>query len=297
MRRWAALALALATCQMAGCISEEPLRTSAWAERFRKFGYSEQAPVVQFEVRLIEQPVGDRYINRDLWREHTDDWVVGDAKSVLEKNGFRVGRLVGQPPSELQRLMVSERSCINPRVLVKAAGKETQLHLGPVMTTCKCRVYHDDNVTEVELHQAQCSLMVVPTFTEDGKTRLKFTPKVRHGDHISQFRPASDRSGWLLEVGPQARLFPELSWEVTLAPNEYLLVGCMPERPDTLGFRSFVDCGSLAPVQRLLVLRTARSGDAGIDAEIAPGPVDQSAANTISLAVQSSRTTVRANRR
>jgi hypothetical protein len=63
---------------------------------------------------------------------------------------------------------------------------------------------------------------------------------------------------WQLTAHQPDEAYERLSWEVTLAPNDYVLVGTRLERPDTLGQRCFLTTDGPAPVQRLLVIRTCR---------------------------------------
>jgi hypothetical protein len=55
-----------------------------------------------------------------------------------------------------------------------------------------------------------------------------------------------------------------LGWDVTVAPNEYVVLGARSDRPATLGHASFVRGGEAVPVQRLLVIRTTRP-DKGLE--------------------------------
>jgi hypothetical protein len=120
-------------------------------------------------------------------------------------------------------------------------------------------------------------LSVVATPTPDGRTLLRFTPKVEYGDVIREPRPSPDRSEWVLEVGRRSRAWPDLGWEVALAPNQYLVIGANFEREGTLGHRAFVHREGRFPIQHLLVLRTSRPG-AGVDAEIADPAAHRAAA-------------------
>jgi hypothetical protein len=220
------------------------------------------------DVALIERPAGDAYLNRGLWSVTDEQVVPLEKRAALEENGFRVGQVIGLPPTELRALLKSERACVNPRRRFLAAGASASLLLGPIQSECRFQLYKDAGPAEVVLEQAQCALVVVPTPTPDGKTRLRFTPKVEHGDMVPHYSPAPDQAGWVMEIKRQSYSYSDLSWEVTVSANDYLVIGACIDQPGTLGHLSFVDPPGTAPVQRLMVLRTCRSGG-GIDAEIA----------------------------
>src|SRR5262249_18700908 len=146
--------------------------------------------VLQMEVRLIERPLGDPYLNHDLWKL-ADEHVVDPARrGVLEENGFQVALLGGIPPAEFQTLLASERSCANPRLLVFHACDSRTLILGPTQPDCHFEIEQDGQLTLAELGQAQCSLLVVPTLSKDGSILLRFTPRVKHGSTAWAIRPA-----------------------------------------------------------------------------------------------------------
>jgi hypothetical protein len=128
----------------------------------------------------------------------------------------------------------------------------------------------------VTLDQASCVLTVVPTLAADGRTRLQFTPEIRN-------HPGNGNS--------LASAYGSLSWEITLAPNDYLLIGGRYDRPNTLGWQSFIRPDEDAPVQRLLVIRTTRS-PSSVENEISSGPGRKptSFAQSPSLAAQASGT-------
>src|SRR3712207_6729985 len=86
MRRAAVLLTGLLAVLLAGCLAEEPMKTSAWAERFRRFGYNNASDVVRMDIWLLERRVGDAYINNEVWK-YTDEQVVDlEKKAVLEEN-------------------------------------------------------------------------------------------------------------------------------------------------------------------------------------------------------------------
>ncbi len=256
MGRRVAGVLALLAGALVGCFTGQPDRA---VSRLGPGGLGGPAgeDVVQIDVAVIERPPGDRYVNGELWQLADEQGVSLERKAVLEENGFRVGLVGGLPPAGLQALLTSPRSCPDPHRLSVRAGNPTAVTLGPVWKACRFEVRQEAQAAAVELADAQCLLEVVPTLTDDGRTALRFTPHVRHGQSRTVPQPAQGPDGWRRWecVARQAEEdYPVLSWELTVAPNEYVVVGTHLHQPDTLGQRCFVGEGS----QRLLVLRTGR---------------------------------------
>jgi hypothetical protein len=243
------------------------------------------------EVALLEVAAGDQSLGNGLWTFVDESTVPLEKKDVLEGNGFRVGQVSKTPPAELLDLLTSPRSNPSPRHVLVHSGKTGKdragkpLELGPPRQKSRFQVRQDqgEQPADVELEQAQCCLLVVPALTEDGRTRLTFTPQVRHaGRDPMPWRPNADHSGWTRQLEQAVESYPALGWEVTLAPGEYVLVGARRNRPGTLGHECFVRNDEPTPVQRLLVIRTARSpsapdfaadGDANHKAKSGPPPL------------------------
>jgi hypothetical protein len=273
MRHWRALVpglLALLPVACAGGPGGQPV--SRWDAA--RPPTSPSAELVQLDVALLECPLQEEYLallNHTLWRYTDEQAIALEDRAALEDNGFRAGLVIGLPPTELRTLLKSERCCANPRRRLLVPGRPSPLLLGPNRPECRFQLRQPEGTRAVELQQAQFALLVTPTLTPDGRTRLRFTPRVEHGEYLRELQVAPDRSGFTLEVKRQMETYSDLSWEVALGPNEYLVIGTWFDPNDTLGYQAFVEGGGFAPVQRLLVIRSGRSGG-GIDAEIAELP-------------------------
>jgi hypothetical protein len=252
-----------------GCASQEKnTAQSSWLQRLRQNPIDGPHAVV--EVALIEKPVGDGYINGGLW-DSVDELVVDlERRSALDVNGLRLGQLVGTPPQAFQALLLSKRSCTNPQALLIPPGRTMPLYLGPIVAHSAYELVQGATRSTVELDQARYSLEVTPTFATDGRTKLTFMPKVEHGEAQLPFQPSPDESSWTLRIERANKKYPDLSWEVTLAPNQYLIVGGRLDRTESLGYEAFFQ-EEESGVQRLLVLRCRRSGE-GSDALAGESP-------------------------
>jgi hypothetical protein len=259
MRHGRVLLLALTAAALAGCASDKPLTSVSWLQRPRSF-QPEDSEAMQMEVALIEAPVGDRFVNTGLWTFVDEQVIAPEQKEHLESSGFRVGQAGAALPDELRELLESERSCPSPRrFLLHCGGPGKLLELGPPQAHCRFEPPQGEQAAAVELVKAECCLLVTPALTEDGRTRLTFTPQVKHAARGRMpWRPKADLSGWMRQGQEAVESYPALTWEVTLAPGQYALVGTRWDRPGSLGHTCFVRTDEPAPVQRLLVIRTTR---------------------------------------
>ncbi len=131
------------------------------------------------------------------------------------------------------------------------------------------------------------------TLTSDNKTRLSFVPKVENGEPTLPFHADPDKQSWTIRVEKPCQTYPELAWDVVLAPGEYLVIGGILDKENSLGHRSFVqEEGTM--VQRLLVLRTSRSQNGGEPSEPTLEDLARSQ-HSPCLAAQASMTSIRAS--
>jgi len=297
MRQGTALLIGLLSCLLAGCMSVQPVRsTSAWLDRFLHPAGPTGPDAVQMDVALLECPLGDRYINRTLWMDADEQVIALENRAGLEDSGFRIGQIGGITPVGLQALLTSERTCANPRRIRTLAGKATKLVLGPELPVCSFQSQREGAASLLSLEQAQCTLEIVPTLTADGRTTLRIVPQVFHGETKLLPKPAADLSGWMLQEERASERFADLTWEVTLAPGEYLIVGGRFDRPQTLGHQCFLRGDERTPMQRLLVIRTARA-DKGVDEPFSPLATEGANGFTPALANHAAHTTVRGSSR
>jgi hypothetical protein len=159
---------------------------------------------------------------------------------------------------------------------------------------CQYDVYLGREPQGVQADQARFCFDVTPTHTADGGTRLEFVPKVETGEQVLPFQPVPEKSSWVYRVERPAKAYPELGWEVTLRPNEYLIVGAQRGRENTIGHRAFVQEEGEGRVQRLLVIRTTRSPK-GSDLDATLAEIARSQASP-PLAVQATMGAIRASR-
>ncbi len=292
MRLFQAVVLLLTTLATVGCLTG----TSGRDHNLPIVaGQSTDTPskseIVYLDVALIEQKIGDRFLNHDLWELGDEQGVKLELKPLLEENGLRICQIGGLIPPRLQSMIASPRFCPEPRRLHAEPGKPTVVAIGPLRGQCSLQIAGNSGARQLDLKQAHCQFEVVPILEEDNQIRLRFTPQVRHGEARNTPRVEKDPDGplrWAMEAREAVEEFPQLRWESTIAPNEYVIVGPMLDRPGTLGPGFFLPEGTPARRQWLLVLRASRV--------LLEPPVDESLTQSPPIAMQASWTSARGRR-
>jgi hypothetical protein len=255
---WAAVIGAAA----AGCLSHRAaLPTASTA---RSLGLSNEGVCVQSV--LIERPLGDSVIDRELWAAGLP--AARDAtRALLCENGLRAVVLGGNLPAGFQRALATESDTVDAHLLTFATRKDAVIPtVGPI-DPCDYEVLTGlgGKRVRVSLRQARCGVLVRPEPAADGRVRVWCEPQVQHGERQDWLRPTADGTQFAMPRELPLERYPTLGFDVLLAPGEYLVLGWPADQPGTLGAAMFeVDAGG-RPRQRVLVLRAGRTGDPTAD--------------------------------
>jgi hypothetical protein len=233
------------------------------------------APVVPvegiyLESVILERPLGDRFLDRDLWSEALP---VGsqETHALLSENGLRAGVLSGSLPQRFQTLLESETESLNGRGLTFALRKDEVLPTSGPHERCEFGLIADlaGKRAPVALKQARCGVLVRPESLGSGRVKVYCEPQIQHGEKRDYLRPSADGTGFVkLEEVPLAR-YPVLGFDAPLGRNEYLVIGWPADQPDTLGAALFAVEANGQPRQRVLVVR-ARQMNPGAAPDLPP---------------------------
>jgi hypothetical protein len=211
---------------------------------------------IVLESVLFERPIGDSFLDRDLWKATLP---VGsqETRVLLDENGLRAAVLAGNPPQQFQTLLESETEAINARQLTFAQRNEEVLPTSGPHAKCEFHLLADlaGKRTPVSLEKANCGVWVRPEATNDDRVKITCEPQIQYGQRRELIRPTSDGTGFTkYEEVPLAR-YPALTFDVPLGRNEFLLIGWHAEQGDTIGAALFGVEANSQPRQRVLVIR------------------------------------------
>lgn len=259
MRR-AGWAWAVLMCATAGCLHRDaPPPTTA-----RSLGPAGEGVYVQSV--LVERPVADALIDRDLWAAGLP--AARDAtRALLAENGLRAVVLGGNLPSGFRRALAAEADAVNPHELSFANRKEAVIPTAGPTDPCDYEVLTalGGERVPVSLRKAQAGVLVRPEAAPDGRVKVWCEPQIQHGEPRDWFRPTADGTQFVIPREMPLERYPALGFDVMLSPGEFLLIGWPADHPDTLGAAMFAVEANGRPRQRVLVIRAGRTGDAAPD--------------------------------
>jgi hypothetical protein len=252
MRRAGGVLFVTACAAAAGCFWAGSART-ALLDRARS-----PAPGtggLLLNTRLIEQPLGDAYLNAGLWDAAARP-LGHEQSALLARNGLRVGVLSGVLPDPFDRLVHSEATTVSPMLRTVVPGQAKVVPVNGPLEQCSYLTVSElaADPQPVELTSAECGLAVTAVPAAGRRVKLTCAFQVQHGDKRAWLAETADGSEFTRRDRKPMETFPGLTFEVTVEPDDYLLVGPTADPIDTLGQAFFVTPDGL-PRQRVLVIR------------------------------------------
>jgi hypothetical protein len=206
------------------------------------------------ESVLVERPVGDAVLDHDLWAGARPP-LPAETGALLAENGIRVRVVGGSLPPAFRRLL--ETDAVDPHGLTFAGRPDVVVPTATPPDPCTFRVLPDLAGTrkDMTLKSASCGIMVRPTWGGDGRLRVYCEPQVQHGEREDHFRPTGDGTGLTVEGEVPTERYPGLGFEVTLGPDDHLLIGSPASAAGTLGEAVFTAEAGGQTRQRVLLIR------------------------------------------
>lgn len=255
--------IAIACAGACGCVFARGDRTPLGSVA-RSLAPVQPAEGIYLESLILERPLGDKFLDRDMWATAL---AVGSPETqvLLSENGLRAGVLTGTLPPKFQTLLESDAEALSGRGLTFANRKEEVLATSGPNARCEFGFLPDlaGKRAPVELKQARCGVLVRPEPLPDHRVRVTCEPQIQHGERREWLRASADGTGFVKhEEVPLAR-YPALAFDAQLGRNEYLVIGCQANQPDTIGTALFGVEANGNPRQRVLVIRARQMSPGG----------------------------------
>ncbi len=206
------------------------------------------------ESVLIERPIGDAVLDRELWLAAKPP-LPAETDVLLAENGIRVRVITGGLPPAFRRLL--ETDAVDPHGLTFNGRPDSVLPTASPPDPCSLRVLPDlaGARTEVTLTGATCGILVRPTWGGDRKLRVWCEPQIQHGEREDRFHPTGDGTGLTVTGEVPTERYPGLGFEVTLGPDDHVVIGSPAGADGTLGAAAFTAEADNQTRQRVLLIR------------------------------------------
>ncbi len=246
--------VALVCVWLVGCM---PFRGGVRAiEKYNPFQNAAVKEKVVLRSVLIEQPTGDAYLTTGIWAA-TLKPLPPEKVALLAENGLRVGVFTTNAPGPFLERVHSEDATIRPTENTIVAGEAKAIPtLGPV-DRAKFTVAQDIGAERIacDWPTAEFAFSVAGVPVENGKLKLTFEPRAQHGLKTGWLRPNADSTGFAWFDQKSQERYAKLSFEVTVSPGEFLIIGPTETPAEKLGGAWFITHTEAQSRMRLLVIR------------------------------------------
>jgi hypothetical protein len=232
-------------------------------------------------VAILDRPFRDPAVNEALWRV-VDEQVIAPAQhKLLEANGLRVGRIIGELPREVETILKEERPS-TPKVvpadmLIEDGDPKTLITIGPRVDQISLLVTRDDGVSGRDYKDASGYLRLIPRHDGAHAVSLKVIPEIHHGPLQRTFPTMPTASGLApqeltIRDAQQEEAIRELAIDLILEEGQVAVIGCRPDERRSLGTFLFSQpaAENQERRQRLILIWASRNLP-GVVAEVPKG--------------------------
>jgi hypothetical protein len=231
------------------------------------------------EVFIVRLPMGQAELNGALWNEIDEQHFPAALRQRLGRNGIRAGVVAGQMPPRLSQLLDPDAARPSPDKSNEIdfahfnldqpvsrtrhqlrPGRRNEIACGDMQDEMVLLLCDGNRVSGDTFYKAQGILALQLFPKPDGCVQVRMTPEIHHGASRPQYAVAHGplaQGMFSMEFGRSKRSYPDLAMDATLAPGHMILLGCLPERPESVGSRLFTRTTDAKREQKLVIVRLA----------------------------------------
>jgi len=194
------------------------------------------------KVAILTRPFGDPTINDIVWRVADEQIIPPAERRAWEANGLRVGRIIGEVPSELEAILkdTSPQGKVNPSNFDVVSGDSTLIIVSGAVELTSLLLNRDGRIFGNDYRDASGFFRVTPQHEGASSVSLRLVPEIHHGpiQRTYQALPNATPLGpqeFRINNGQQEETLRELATTLVLEPGQITIIGCRPEFKRSLG--------------------------------------------------------------
>ena len=209
------------------------------------------AESVALEIFQARIPLDQEAKADALWERIDEQKFDAELRRKLVANGLRVGVVGGALPEDLAKLLeldgdaaeVSDSQLITaqsavPRVTRRVVQVKRpdpiSIQVSELRDEAQVLLSHEGSFGGKTFRQMQGVYSLQAERIPGQRVNVRLTPELHHGDLKQRY--AGSQQGIFMSIPSREReVFDELSMNVTLAPGELLVLGCLPAAKTSLG--------------------------------------------------------------
>ncbi len=260
---WIVLAL---TC-FVGCqsIDKKILRSESLLKALEK-----QPTQTELEVVFVRISPRDQESTDLLWKEVDELAIDAKFRRELNKNGFRVGVIGTQTPTEVQQILQNAHRAEKGNVALETMGdlqsthaitrklylqpgQQSELLASSVQKEFQILELRDGSLVGQTLHDGQAQFIAEVLHEQDDRVSLRLTPEVHFGAFRNEYVPGEGM--FRLDTSREKKRLGGLQLQTILERGQILIVGPKADQPGSLGHRFFNEQAADKSISKLMMLR------------------------------------------
>jgi hypothetical protein len=234
---------ALGSLSLSGCNPhKDQLRPGDIFQRIsRQGGQIIEPRKCVLRVAILNRNVRDPAINDAVWKVADEQATAPEARRGLEVNGLRIGRITGELPAELERVLSAP-----PPHKVDAVtyyvydGEDTLISIADPVDQVSLLMNRENRPFGKDYQSASGFFRVTASHDGNSGVSLRFTPEIHHGPIQRSFQPISNASPYSpkefkVADGQQEEALRDLAASLLLEPGQIAVIGCQPAQERSLG--------------------------------------------------------------
>ena len=249
-----------------------------------------QPTQTEIEVVFVRIPTRDRESTDALWKEVDELAIDAKFRRKLNKNGFRVGVIGSQIPTEVQNILqnahragkenISLDSMSNlqethaiTRKLYMQPGQQSELLASSVQKEFQMLELRNGSLVGETLRDGQAQFVAELLHGQDDRVSLRLTPEVHFGAFRNEYVPGEGM--FRLDTGREKKRLQGLQLRAELDDGQILIVGPRADQPGSLGHQFFNQQATEQSISKLMMIRICEIATDGDRDPIDEGAADE----------------------
>jgi hypothetical protein len=239
----------------------------------------------ELEIMFVRFPAGDPDLNGPLWSDVDEQAVPAALRAELATNGLRAGLTGGHTPRALAAKLAAAEDHSTPataaaRLEAEPAVRRSriQIHRSQPGNIVTSGVYdqlplliRDEGQLHGETYRnAQGEFVIEADPESDGRVKLSLVPQWQYGETRQQI--VGENGVFRVQSGKPKKTFGKLKFEVTLAPDQMLIITSLPDRKGSLGHYLFTEPTGGHLDQKLLVVKLTDTKSTDLSVQVNGSP-------------------------
>jgi len=228
-------------------------------------------------VVILNRPFRDPIINEVIWKTADEQAIAPEERRVLQANGLRIGRITGDLPLEVEKVLdAPPPNKIDPVSFMVEEDAHANINICDSVDEVSLLLNRDHHVFGKDYKDASGYFLVTPRHHQGESVALRITPEIHFGPNRQAFQPIESvpyaPQDFKITNGQEAETLRDLTANLVLDAGQVAVLGCIPEQERSLGSFLFTlaDPHNDQRTQRLVLIWATRNQNGLIDEKKPP---------------------------